>query len=401
MRTPHDRHQRSATPEPAKGRSTELSIGQRRSAAASAPTSHGSDRFTVGFTALSGAMNVYGRMNRPRRTAALPSGIVAALLLMLCGHYAQAAAPPTPAQVVDVDSFWLTVANLDRSLAFYRNVVGLPLQSSDTPAADAMLRDLTAIPGARVRSATLRFGTGPSLRLLEFGSVRRRTLHPHSVDPGAAVLEVSVTDLASVLAAAARMHAPIVTPGGAPLSLPDGTRSVVLQDPDGFFVALSQPAPSPAAAAARSAARSLSMRYTVAAPATMVRFYRQNFGITLRTGPFGSPGRWTQLLNEPSAQWSVTQATADGAPADVQDLRDVQFVAFRHVVRHTYSGRPQDPGTSILSLRVSSLPAALRSIRSAGLRVLSAGGQPVPLPARGAAVLFRDPAGVLVELTQR
>jgi catechol 2,3-dioxygenase-like lactoylglutathione lyase family enzyme len=340
-------------------------------------------------------------MIRPRRTASLAAAVAAAIVLGLPGPAAQAGAAPAPPQVLGVDGFWLSVSNLDRSLAFYREVVGLPLQSSDTPAADAMLRDLTAMPGARVRGATLRDRSGPSLRLLEFSAVRRRTLHPHSVDPGAALLEVRVNDLAGVLAAATRAHAPIVTPGAAPVSLPDGTRSVVLQDPDGFFVALSQRPPSPAAGPGAGPAELLRVSYIVATPATMVRFYRQNLGITLRAGQFGSPGPWSRLLDQPSAQWAVTQPLPGAAPADAQDLRAVQFVAFRRVVRHTYSGRPQDPGTAMLALRVNDLRQALRAIRSAGLRVLSAGGQPVPLPAGGTAVLFRDPAGVLVELLQR
>ena len=176
---------------------------------------------------------------------------------------------------------------------------------------------------------------------------------------------------------------------------------MVLQDPDGFFVALSQsPSPPSPAAATDGAAGSLRISLVVAAPGTMVRFYRQTLGVTLRTGQFGSPGLWTQLLNAPSAQWAVTEATPGSAIAAAQDLRDVQFLAFRHVVRHTYSGRPQDPGTACLSLRVNNLREALRAIRSAGLRILSAGGQPVPRPGGGAAVLFRDPAGVLVELIQ-
>lgn len=339
-------------------------------------------------------------MIRPRRLAALASAVAAAMLLTQPARTAQTAAAPIPRQVLDVDGFWLSVTNLDRSLAFYRNVLGLSLQSAETRSAQAIFRDLTAMPGVRVRSATLREGNGPSLRLLEFTAVSRRPLHPHSVDPGAALLEVRVANLPAVLAAAARSHLPIVTAGGAALSLPDGTRSVVLQDPDGFFVALSQLPPSPGAGA-DGAAGPLRMRFTVAEPATMVRFYRQTLGITLRAGQYGSPGPWTRLLNQPSAQWAVTEAAPSAALADAQGLRDVQFVAFRHVVRHTYSGRPQDPGTACLSLRVNSLRDALRTIRSAGLRVLSAGGQPAPLPDGGAAVLFRDPAGVLVELIQR
>jgi catechol 2,3-dioxygenase-like lactoylglutathione lyase family enzyme len=312
-------------------------------------------------------------------------------LLAQPGRAVHAAAARIPhAQVLAVDGFWLSVANLDRSLGFYRDVLGLPVQA-DASGPNALLPNLTAMPGARVRSATLRDGSGPSLQLVEFSAVRRRVLHPHSVDPGAAILEVGVTDLSRVLAAAAHAHTPVVTRGGAPIGLPDGGRGIVLLDPDGFFVAISQ---------AVQPESSLQMRFTVAAPATMVRFYQQLFGVTLRPSAFGSLGPWGQLLNERSAQWAVTQATPR-ALATASQLRDVQFVAFRHVVRHTYNGRPQDPGTPALSLRVANMQAALRAIRAAGVRVLSAGGQPIALRGGGTAILFRDPAGVLVDLVQR
>jgi len=339
-------------------------------------------------------------MTRPRCTAALAAALAAAMLsavpLSASAAPARTAASATRAQLLAVEGFWLSVSNLERSLAFYRTVVGLSAQPSATAIVPGpALRSLTAMPNVQVRSATLRSGNGPALRLLEFPAVPRRVLHPHSVDPGAAMLEVSVTDLAASLAAAARLHVTVVTRGGAPLLLPDGSRRIVLMDPDGFFVALSQPAqPVPTV-------RALGMRYTVAAPATMVRFYRQLFGITLHAENFGSPGPWAQLLDQGNAQWAITRTGATAALTDGEDLREVQFVAFRRVPRHTFLGRPQDPGTPMLSLRVTHLTEALRAIRSAGLRVLSAGGQPVPLAAGGAAVLFRDPAGVLVALVQR
>ena len=346
------------------------------------------------------AEHSYAR-KRPRRRAALASGIAAAILLTLPGRaaFAAAAPPSVRAQSLAVDGIWLSVANLDRSLGFYRDIVGLPLQSPDTPAADAMLRNLTALPGARVRSAVLGSGVAPLLRLAQFSVAGRRVLRPHSVDPGAAMLEINVSDLDAVLRAAARAHTPMATRAAAPVRLPDGSRAVVLIDPDGYFVALFEP---PSAARSRTAAASLlGVRFTVALPATMVRFYQQTFGIPLRAGDFMNLGDWTVLLGQPTGQWAVTEVRSAGAVRDAEGFDEVQFVAFRRVPRHTFSGRPQDPGTPTLSLRVTNLAAALRAIRSAGLRVLSAGGQPIPLPGGGAAVLFRDPAGVLVDLIQR
>ncbi|HWG77798.1 MAG TPA: VOC family protein [Steroidobacteraceae bacterium] len=329
-------------------------------------------------------------MTRPGRAAAIAVALAAAVLLTQPCRAAQAAAAPAAhAQVLGIDGFWLSVANLDRSLGFYRNVLGLSLEPEPT-GATALLPDLTAMPGARVRRATLREGNGPALQLVEFSLVPRRVLHPHSIDPGAAILEVGVTDLSRVLAAAKRAHTTVVTRGDAPVALPGGAHGIVLLDPDGFYVAISQ---------AAQPETSLQMSFTVAAPATMVRFYQQLFGVTLRAGAFSSLGPWAQLLDERGAQWAVTQATPR-ALADAPQLRDVQFIAFRHVMRHTYSGRPQDPGTPALSLRVANMPAALRAIRAAGLRVLSAAGQPIPLRGGGTTILFRDPAGVLVDLVQ-
>jgi catechol 2,3-dioxygenase-like lactoylglutathione lyase family enzyme len=317
--------------------------------------------------------------------AALATSVVPAFPVR-AADVARAVSPPS--QVLAVDAYWLSVTDLNRSLSFYRDVVGLSVVlSTATPTRQAVLRSLSATPGARIRSITLRDGNGgPALRLLEFDGVRRRALHPRSIDPGAVLLQVSVADLGRVLAAARREHTPIVTAGAAPLLLPDGRRTIVLADPDGFFVALSQGphSPSPSVQSAP-----ICMRYTVAAPGTMVSFYRQIFGLHLQTGGFVGAGAWSRLLDAPGAQW-----------ADTAGLRDVQFVAFRRVTRHTFSGRPQDPGTPALSLRITNLRAALRAIRAAGLRVLSSGGQPVPLPDGGVAVLFRDPAGVLVELVQ-
>lgn len=308
---------------------------------------------------------------------------------------AQRASPP---RAVAVESLWLTVANLNRSLSFYRDVLGMPVRSAAT-SANALLQGLTA-PGARVRGVTLSAGSGPSLQLLEFSGVRHRSLHPHSVDPGAAILELSVPDISRVLSAAARAHTPIVSESRVPVTLPDGRRGIVLQDPDGFFVALFQPPQPAGTSAVGTALPSMHVLLTVAAPATMERFYRQVFGITLQASPFGSLGSWAQLLNQRTAQWAITQARPS-APAAAPELREVQFVSFRRVARHTYSGRPQDCGTATLSLRVTDVSAALRAIRSAGLRVLSAGGQPVPLRDGGTGILFRDPAGLLVDLVQR
>jgi catechol 2,3-dioxygenase-like lactoylglutathione lyase family enzyme len=323
------------------------------------------------------------------------------------GFAATASAPRTPAlaapgrkvrrrpasvQILDIADYMLTVANLDRSVAFYHEVLGLSLlRAPARPVANPLEQSLTDTPGARFRSAVFANPAGgPPLVLEEFTGIARRTLRPRVVDPGAATIQIGVRDLARVLTAAAHARVPFVTRGDGAVPLDEsGTRGIVLRDPDGFYVRLSQPPGVAPAAAPRAAVSSITtgnvlglrVQYTVAAPATIVRFYHGVLGLRVHAGAFTRDG---------------TSATA----VDTAAGSALQFAAFRGVPRHTYGGRPQDPGTPAVALQVNDLTAALRAIRASGTLIVSAGGQPLLTGHGGATILARDPAGLLVQLIQ-
>lgn len=312
-------------------------------------------------------------------------------------------------QVLGVAEYLLTVGSMERSVAFYRDVIGLPLlRAPERGVANALEQSLTDTPGARFRSAVFSNpGVGPALVLEEFTGIPHRTLRPRAVDPGAATVEISVRDLAPVLAAAARAGNPIVTRGGRALSLDrDATREIVLRDPDGFYVHLSQLPITPGTGALGSGAsnvRALRMQYTVAAPAAIVRFYHVVLGLPVHAGPFVRDGSVSELFDTGRAQRALLEISPPGrsGAADAAAADGVlQFVAFRGIPRHTYGGRPQDAGTPAVALRVKDLTSALRAIRASGTIIVSAGGQPVLTGHGGASILVRDPAGLLVQLIQ-
>ena len=61
----------------------------------------------------------------------------------------------------------LSVANLDRSVAFYRDILGFQLALMIEPRADGLLGTIAGLPGARARIAHLRFGD-QMLELFEY-----------------------------------------------------------------------------------------------------------------------------------------------------------------------------------------------------------------------------------------
>jgi len=334
--------------------------------------------------------------------------------------HGRSAQPAPKAEVLGVADYLLTVGNLNRSVAFYRDVVGLSLQRTPERAvANPPEQSLSNTPAARFSSAAFANPTsGPALVLEEFSGIPRRSLRPRAADPGAATVEVSVRDLAPVLAAAARVGSPIVTRGGRAVAADRaGPQQIVLRDPDGFYVQLSQLPGTAAAGSGVGNVLSVRMLYTVAAPAAIVRFYHTVLGMQVRAGSFIRDASVNELFDTARAQRALIEAVPLGSGAAnviSSTSRDggstatdaaaansaLEFAVFRGIPRHTYSGRPQDVGTPAVALRVNDLPSVLRAIRASGTIIVSAGGQSLLTGHGGATILVRDPAGLLVQLIQ-
>jgi catechol 2,3-dioxygenase-like lactoylglutathione lyase family enzyme len=96
-----------------------------------------------------------------------------------------------------VNSLWVSVADLDRSLAFYRDYIGFP-GVAEGPLAPEMAVLFKSPSGTRARSATLRGGLRrTALTLVEFnpGSPRRFREGTHAWDYGFYCLTYLVKDL--------------------------------------------------------------------------------------------------------------------------------------------------------------------------------------------------------------
>src|SRR5215469_8763567 len=140
------------------------------------------------------------------------------------------------------------VEDLDTTLAFYREVFGLNGTPNDFPNPAVPL--LTDAPGVTLRLSMMPLPGAMRFELTHFKGLERKPGRAAYTDPGAGSIVLYVRDLDTALANAKKANAPIVTTGVKPveISTPKGkARSIVLRDPDGFFVQVMEEAPAPGA----------------------------------------------------------------------------------------------------------------------------------------------------------
>ena len=143
----------------------------------------------------------------------------------------------------------LTVQNLEKTLALYRDGLGLR-GTAQLPTSDEWLTTalgltrggaqagVLEVPGSNLTIEFIRFTNGggpPSARIQ---------------DPGSTRLQLQVRDLDAAIQAVVRAGGRVVSTGGRPVELPGGRgnaiKAAIVQDPDNLFLVLIQAAPPPA-----------------------------------------------------------------------------------------------------------------------------------------------------------
>jgi lactoylglutathione lyase len=138
-----------------------------------------------------------------------------------------------------VSHFGIQVADLARSIAFYRDLLGLELIAEwvrDQP----YIQELVGYPGVELNVAVFRLpGSTSFLEILEYRNVERHAVDPGTANPGTAHLCVYVDDLQALherlAAGGARFVSPIKSPTAGPNT---GGKVIYMIDPDGIRVEL-------------------------------------------------------------------------------------------------------------------------------------------------------------------
>ena len=147
-------------------------------------------------------------------------------------------------RINSADHTGITVSNLERSLAFWRDVLGFEL-SHRTHQISELASEIIGVPGAEISLAVVKAPGGHKIELLEYlAPADRKHVDVRPCDVGSAHVALLVDDLNAVLntIAASGWKA-----AGKPQTLTSGPnagkRVVYVRDPDGTTIEFMQPPP--------------------------------------------------------------------------------------------------------------------------------------------------------------
>ena len=138
-----------------------------------------------------------------------------------------------------LDHVGFTVSDLDRSLAFYRDLLEMEVLW-ERVYEEEYVRTLVGYPTLRLRCAYLQIpGSTAKVELLEYQNVPREQVELRRADPGNAHLALAVNDLDGLCrrlkqAGVKFVSEPVVSTAGHY----QGAKTVYLHDPDGISVQL-------------------------------------------------------------------------------------------------------------------------------------------------------------------
>jgi predicted enzyme related to lactoylglutathione lyase len=327
---------------------------------------------------------------------------VTGTLLSATLAFGQAAPAPNPqSYITGVGNFSHIVADLDKSLAFYRDVIGLQPGAPPRPFdGNVAIMKLGNTPNAQSRFVALRVpGSAIGVELIEYKDIERTPARPRFQDPGAANLIVRVRDLDVVVERVRKSGAKILTAAGAPTTIGNGGRVMFIQDPDGFVVELAQAgAPRGGAAAPAQPEGNIvggGFELTVEDTAKTVDFYQRVLGFQLTAGAmFNNDKVMNDTAGVPGGAFKQSRGPIPGTTTPIV------FIEFANVDRTPLKTRVQDPGTAILQLFVRDMDGLMKSLKASGANVITTGGEPVSLGALKL-VIVRDPNNLFLEFMQR
>jgi catechol 2,3-dioxygenase-like lactoylglutathione lyase family enzyme len=287
--------------------------------------------------------------------------------------------------VNNVGNFIHNVADLERSVHFYHDVLGmdLPRPIGDWQTTAGVLKMYDA-EGGRFRVANAQIPGSPMrVELVEFQDVERKPVRRPWGAPGTSVLMLTVSDLLPV---EQRLKASNVAFTVGLKTACDG-RGLVAEDPDGFAVmVVERKGPDPAA---KSSFTGLRFGYLVS-------------GDTVARGPFAALGLAAQARRSTCRPVEEVLLNDGGAISTVTFPGGFEIWLAQSRAKGAALGvRPRDPGAAVLRLMVTDVDKSVAALQQAQVNVVSAGGAIQTLPPAGLrATILRAPDDLFIQVVK-
>jgi catechol 2,3-dioxygenase-like lactoylglutathione lyase family enzyme len=301
--------------------------------------------------------------------------------------------PAADAGLLNVSILHLNVEDMDRSLALYRDLLGMEIVGgnggpSPTP--------IVADEGAMMHTVILEApGGGFSMELVEVSGIELRPQQPRIQDPGAVMLAMTVSDLDVMLAGMKDLGLEVLSAGGEPVVTegPDGVnRAVMVRDADGFVNYLTQ---STDPAADTGSIVEVLTFLTVSDLGQTVAFYNGAFSFDMDEPGEAQPTseRIISLFDNPElATMRLTFGTFPGTDATLY------FQEFNGADQNPVRHRVQDPGGPIFTMTVEDFPATIERIMTSG-GIVGQGETSEMLAPDASSSWVRDPNGLLIRMS--
>jgi len=239
---------------------------------------------------------------------------------------------------------------------------------------------------------------GMRFELTHFKGLERKPAQARYSDPGAASIVFHVRDIDAVVANAKKANAVIVTTGGAPVEIPTTqgkARSIIIRDPDGFFVQSIQDAPLPSAPEGN--VHRVSLAYTMQDADATKKWYGDMLGISLSGSSAYTTDSSLQKLYgvATTVQYRKLNGQLPGPPADIE------FTEFKGVERTKFHLRVRDPGAPAMAIQVNELRPTIARMKAAGTNVLSTNQEIVDFGGGTFTIFVEDPNGLNLEVFER
>jgi catechol 2,3-dioxygenase-like lactoylglutathione lyase family enzyme len=323
-------------------------------------------------------------------------------MLLLVGSLASLATPvlaQTPGRILRPNAVLHSVADMDRSVAFYRDAVGLTMEPSPGFPTGASPRTGAALgaPGATVRAATLSIpGSDVRLTLIQFSGAAATPIRQRLQDPGSVKLIVRVRNIDAAFERVRDRVARVYTEGGVPMK-PEGpaavNTAVIMRDLDGYpleFAMQDTPEISSTVPATSNVVGGWAT-FIVADAAAAIEFYRTRLGFEAVGAPRPLAPVVLSLQGTPGATGSMSAGVRPPGGVNTWRMYD-----YRNIDRTRLEGRLQDPGTPAVSFWVDNVAALVARLKAGGVAVAI---DPVQIDGTTRAFV-RDLNGLLLEFVE-